>query len=74
MIAGGEAGNARADLFDDAGTFVPSAHWERTGVAAIEVMDIAMAQSARDVTNQNLMRLWFVNLNVDDLVTTWTFE
>ena len=74
MIAGGEAGNARADLFDDAGTFVPSAHREWTSMAAIEVMNIAVAKSACNITNQNLMRLWFVDLNVNDLVSTWAFE
>jgi hypothetical protein len=74
MIAGNEAGDSRANLFNDSGAFVAGAHWERTGVAAIEVMDIAMAQSARDVTNENLMRFWFVDLNVYDLVTAWAFE
>ena len=74
MIARREAGNTRADLFDDAGTFVTSAHRERTSMAAIEVMNIAVAQPARNITNENLMRLWFVDLNVNDLVSTWTFE
>ena len=47
MIAGSEADDARANLLDNAGAFVPRAHREWTGVAAIEVMNIAVAQSAR---------------------------
>jgi hypothetical protein len=74
MVAGGEAGNARANLLDNAGAFMAGTHWERTGVAAIEVMNIAVAKSARNITNENLMRFWFVDLNVDDLVPTWAFE
>ena len=74
MIAGGEAGNARADLFDDAGTFVPSAHREWTSMAAVEVMNIAVTQPARNITNEYFVRFWFVDLNVYDLVTAWAFE
>jgi hypothetical protein len=43
MIARHEADNAGANLFNDSGAFVAGTHWERTGVAAIEVMNIAMA-------------------------------
>jgi len=74
VIAGSEADDARANLLDNAGAFVPRAHREWTGVAAIEVMNIAVAQSARNITNENLMRFWFVDLNVDDLVTARAFE
>ena len=74
MIAGSEADDARANLLDNSGAFVPRAHREWTGVAAIEVMNIAVAQSARNITNENLMRFWFVDLNVDDLVTARAFE
>jgi hypothetical protein len=74
MIAGNEADDSRANLFDDSRAFVARAHWERTGMAAVEVMNIAMAQSARNITNENLVSFRFVNLNVNDLVTTWAFE
>jgi hypothetical protein len=74
VIAWGEADNAGANLFDDAGAFVTRAHREWTSVAAVEEMNIAVTQPARNITNENLMRLWFIDLNVDDLVPPWAFE
>jgi hypothetical protein len=74
MIARREAGNTRANLFNDSSAFVAGAHRERTGMAAVEEMNIAVTQPARNITNENFMCLWFVDLNVDDLVSTWTFE
>jgi hypothetical protein len=74
VIAGSEASDAGANLFDDAGTFVTSAHREWTSVAAVEEMNIAVAQAARHIANENLMRFWFIDLNVDDLVSAWAFE
>jgi hypothetical protein len=74
VIARSEADDAGANLFNDSSAFVAGAHWERTGMAAVEEMNVAVTQPARNITNENLMRLWFIDLNVDDLVPPWAFE
>ena len=43
-------------------------------MAAVEVMNIAVTQPARNITNEYFVRFWFVDLKVDDLVTAWAFE
>jgi hypothetical protein len=74
VIARHEADNAGANLFDDARAFVARTHREWTGVAAVEEMNVAVTQAARHIANENLMRFWFVDLNVYDLVTARAFE
>ena len=74
VVAWNQVDHARADVLDDTGALVTGAHRDVAAVAAVEDVDVAVAQAAGDVAHQHLVGLRLVDLHVDDLVAARALE
>jgi hypothetical protein len=74
VIARLQVGDADADLFDDAGPFVPRAERHRSRVGSCQHVDVAVAQAAGHVAHEHLVLLGLVDIDVDDLVAPRDLE
>ena len=71
---GAQVDDPGPDLLDDTGALVTGAHRHVAAVAAVEDVDVAVAQPAGDVAHQHLVGLRLVDLDVDDLVAARALE
>jgi len=62
------------DHLDDAGALVPGAEGQRPHVAAVQEVDVAVAQPTGDVAHEHLVGLRVVDLDVDHLVAARVLE
>ena len=70
MIAGTKVLDPRSHFFNDPRTFVTRAERNWPWVVPGEDMEIAVAQPARYVANEDLSRLRRIEVDVDNLVSS----
>ncbi len=67
VIAHGKAVDAFADLFDDAGGFMPEHHRHRTGTGAVDDGEVGVAEARGLDLDQDFARAGARQIDLDDL-------
>jgi hypothetical protein len=66
VVSGDEVGDARANLLDNASSFVPEDDRERGRMDALDDMEIGVADTTRRHANEHLARLRRIELELFD--------